>query len=110
MNTNRYCRSCGETVGFGFSEFSTVCPRCKQKVTRKTTMAEHTFKARVSQLRAMHNLMCEANDEYIYMEWIDYVPDEPFDEDFESIALNDESYNECFDVFVELIARKGNRY
>jgi hypothetical protein len=32
------------------------------------------------------------------------------DEDFEDISIDDELYNECFDLFVKLIAYKGNRY
>ena len=30
--------------------------------------------------------------------------------DIEDIAMDDEAYNECFDLFVKLIAKKGNRY
>ena len=52
----------------------------------------------------------EANDENIYMTWILLMPDEPTDEDIEDIAMDDEAYNECFDLFVKLIAKKGNRY
>ena len=54
--------------------------------------------------------MCEANNENIYMVWIYLMPDCPSEEDFADIAINDEQYNECFDLFVELIAKKGNRY
>ena len=57
----------------------------------------------------MHELMCQANDENIYMTWIYLMPDEPSEEDFEYIASDDEAYNECFDLFVKLIAKKGNR-
>ena len=32
------------------------------------------------------------------------------EEYFIDIALDDEQYNECFDLFVKLIAKKGNRY
>ena len=66
--------------------------------------------ARITQLNLMHRLMIEANDENIYMEWILLMPDEPTDEDVEDIAMDDEAYNECFDLFVELITLKGNRY
>ena len=67
-------------------------------------------KARVAQLKAMHELMINANDESIYMTWIYVMPDEPMEEDFEYIAEDDDAYNHCFDLFVQLIARKGNRW
>ena len=66
--------------------------------------------ARINQLKAMHSLMCEANDENIYMTWIYVMPDCPTEDDFSFIASDDEQYNECFDTFVRLIAKKGNRY
>lgn len=71
---------------------------------------DYKTKSRIAQLKSMHELMCQANDEDIYMTWIYLMPDEPSDEDFEYIASDDEAYNECFDLFVKLIAKKGNRY
>jgi hypothetical protein len=79
-------------------------------VQRTNTIAKHTRDARITQLKAMHELMCEANDEGIYLTWIYLVPDEPSNEDFEFIALSDKLYNEAFDLFVKLIAKIGNRY
>lgn len=73
-------------------------------------MSNFTKCARITQLNLMHRLMVEANDENIYMTWILLMPDEPADEDIEDIAEDDEAYNECFDLFVKLIAKKGNRY
>ena len=73
-------------------------------------MNKFTKEARINQLNLMHRLMIEANDENIYMTWILLMPDEPTDEGIEDIAMDDEAYNECFDLFVELIAKKGNRY
>lgn len=73
-------------------------------------MNKFTKEARINQLNLMHRLMIEANDENIYMTWILLMPDEPADEDIEDIAMDDEAYNECFDLFVKLIAKKGNRY
>ena len=58
----------------------------------------------------MHALMCEANDESIYMSWIYTMPDCPSEDDFLYIAMDDKNYNECFDKFVRLIAKDGNRY
>ena len=54
--------------------------------------------------------MTEANDENIYMSWICTMPDCPSEEDFIDIALDDEQYTDCFDEFVRLIAKNGNRY
>ena len=73
-------------------------------------MNKFTKEARINQLNLMHTLMIEANDENIYMTWILLMPDEPTDEDIEGIAMDDEAYNECFDLFVKLIDLKGNRY
>ena len=73
-------------------------------------MNKFTKEARINQLNLMHRLMIEANDENIYMTWILLMPDEPTDEDIEDIAMDDEAYNECFDLLVKLIAKKGNRY
>ena len=73
-------------------------------------MNKFTKEARINQLNLMHRLMIEANDENIYMTWILLMPDEPTDEDIEDIAMDDKAYNECFDLFVKLIAKKGNRY
>ena len=65
---------------------------------------------RVTQLKSMHQLMMAANDESIYMTWIYTVPDCPSKKDFIDIAMDDEKYNHCFDLFVKLIAKNGNRY
>ena len=74
-------------------------------------MKDLTRRIRVEQLKAMHSLMQNANDEEIYMSWITLgVPDEPIEEDFESIAENDEYYNDCFDLFTGLIADRGCRW
>lgn len=74
-------------------------------------MNKYVKRSRIAQLKAMHQLMVYANNENIYMSWITTgVPDEPMEEDFEWIAEDDQAYNECFDLFVKLIALKGNRY
>ena len=70
-----------------------------------------TIESRINQLKAMHDLMTEANDESVYMRWVELgVPDCPDKDDFEFIAQDDEMYNECFDLFIKLIALKGNRF
>lgn len=110
MNLKRYCKECGNEVEFKYDPNTTYCDHCKREITRKETIAGYTRDARVSQLKAMHNLMLEANDERIYMTWIYMMPDCPSEEDFIDIALDDKQYNECFDLFVKLIANKGCRY
>lgn len=71
-------------------------------------MSDNSF--RIAQLRCMHDTMCFANDENLYMRWVTYgVPDCPSEDDFESIAECDESYNETVDLFVRLVAHKGFR-
>lgn len=110
MNFNHYCKECGHHIEFEYGENTGYCPVCDNEIERKDTIAGYTRDARVNQLRAMHQLMIDANDESIYMTWICHVPDCPSEEDFEDIAMNDEEYNECFDLFVKLIAKEGNRY
>jgi hypothetical protein len=107
----RYCKHCGEVV-YPEENIGEIihCYNCDTPITLKDTIAGHTRDARINQLKAMHDLMCEANDEGIYMTWIYLMPDCPSEEDFESIAIDDEQYNECFDLFVKLIAKNGNRY
>lgn len=74
-------------------------------------MRNFVKEARITQLKAMHKLMCNANDESIYMTWITCgMPDEPTEDDFEFIAEDDESYTDAFDLFARLIVRKGNRW
>ena len=75
-----------------------------------TKMEHYVKKQRITQLKAMHKLMLNANDEEIYMTWIYRVPDQPTEEDFEDIAEDDEEYNECFELFLKLIVKEGNRW
>lgn len=107
---NRYCKRCGVLLNFEYGITQTYCAGCNTSVQRVDTIAECTRNSRINQLKAMHALMCEANDENIYMTWIYCMPDCPSEEDFEYIAMNDEEYSGCFDLFVRLIAKNGNRY
>ena len=86
------------------------CECCDKLFNYDEVITGFTRDARITQLKAMHTLMFKANNENIYMRWIYLMPDCPEEEDFADIAINDEQYNECFDLFVELIAKKGNRY
>ena len=112
MNLNHYCKHCGSKV----KEIMITGPRIFQcecterQLNYQEVISGFARDARINQLKAMHDLMCEANDESIYMTWIYMMPDCPSEEDFESIAIDDEQYNECFDLFVKLIAKNGNRY
>ena len=73
-------------------------------------MNKITKESRIAQLKAMHEVMINANDESIYVSWISCgVPDCPQEDDFEFIAEDNEEYNEVVDLFVELIQRKGYR-
>lgn len=119
MDFNRYCRICGQQVKEITSEDEVLkhiqgrlfkCECVDRPLSYKEVIAGHTLDARITQLKAMHTLMLEANDESIYMSWIYLMPDCPSEDDFKEIAMDDKSYNECFDKFVRLIAKDGNRY
>ena len=104
-------RGCGkEVTKIDYINEKAYCPYCEKEVSLKETVADYTFKARTGQLKAMHELMLNANDEEIYMSWITWMPDEPSDEDIEYIAMDDEEYNDCFDCFAQLIQYEGNRW
>lgn len=73
-------------------------------------MNKITLKMRMAQLKAMHDVMTNANDEEIYMSWVCCgVPDCPGNDDFEFIAEDDERYNETVDLFVCLIHNEDYR-
>lgn len=110
MNFNRYCKECGTKVEFQYESETAYCMICNKDIERKDTITGYRRDARASQLKAMHELMSTANDEEIYMIWIYRMPDQPSEEDFIDIAMDDEEYNACFDLFVKLIAKDGNRY
>ena len=105
------CRHCGTKVKFELG-FSTVfCAGCEKTIIKPTdTIPTYIFNARVAQLKAMHELISNANDEGIYMIWIYLMPDGATEEDFKDIALDDDLYNECWDLFAELVKRKGNKW
>ena len=113
MDFDRYCRHCGSKVSEiqAYDElFGYKCECTNIVLNRIDTISEFTRNARIAQLKAMHTLMCEANDENIYMRWIYLMPDQPSEEDFADIAINDEQYHDCFNLFIKLIAKNGNRY
>lgn len=102
------CRTCTNPVEL--KETTAYCANCNKDLTPKETIGSWTLEARMEQLEAMHKLMLNANDESIYMSWIYFMPDGAEKEDFKDIALDDDLYNECFDLFVKLIRKDGNRY
>lgn len=105
------CKNCGSKIQMDYDDRIIFCHGCNEELEKSETLSEHRFEARIEQLKAMHTMMCYSNDEYIYGTWIiTGVPDEPTQEDFEGIALDDELYNECFDLFVELVKSDGNRW
>jgi hypothetical protein len=104
------CRNCGNKINFEYGKETVYCTGCKKEIARLDTISDYVFHARMTQLKAMHELMRNANDEEIYMSWICLMPDEPREEDFKDIALDDESYNECFDLFIKLIKDENNRW
>lgn len=110
MNMNRYCKDCGHHIEFQYGEATAYCPICDKEIERKDAIAGYVRDARVSQLKAMHTLMSIANDERIYCSWIYTMPDGASEEDFIDIAMDDEQYNDCFDKFVRLIQKDGNRW
>ena len=113
MDMNKYCKNCGREV----IEVEPVNGKRTYKCGCMDGLLDYqgvipgwSRDARINQLKAMHNLMIEANDESVYMSWIYLIPDCPSEEDFVDIALDDEMYNACFDKFIRLIAKEGNRW
>lgn len=58
---------------------------------------------RIKLLKDMHQYIIEIGDEEIYMDWVTLaVPDEPREDDFESIAEDDENWCEYCSLFYRL--------
>lgn len=64
---------------------------------------------RIEQLKVMHEVMKNSNDEDIYYAWIYVVPDEPSESDFESIAEDNEAFEEVWQLFYNLYMKKNKR-
>ena len=110
MLTGFYCKLCGSKIEWDYDNSTAHCSCCGETLTRTEVMSASTRASRIEQLKGMHNLMLVANDEGIYMSWIYLMPDGADDDDFAYIAIDDALYNECFNLFVKLIALEGNRY
>lgn len=61
---------------------------------------------RCKQLYHMHQLMCLANFEELYMSWIVVFPDCPNKYDYVEIAKDDELFKDCYNLFLRLICHK----
>lgn len=105
----RICKLCGEKV-YVESGLPLHCYGCDSALTPKDVLTPWSMEARMNQLKAMHSLMCNVNDETIYLSWIQTMPDGATEDDFKDIALDDDLYNECFELFIALIKRDGNRW
>ena len=110
MDFNRYCKECGHKVEFQYGETTAYCPVCDKEIEHKDAIAGYTLNARIKQIKAMHELMLNGNNESLYMSWIYLVPDCPNEDDFKYIAMNDSSYNECWDKFLRLVQKNGMRW
>ena len=106
---NYICRHCGEKVDI-VADTTAHCRECNKELQSSEIISPWNLDARMKQLTAMHEMMCQANDEMIYMSWITFMPDGATEEDIKYIALDDEEYNECFDFFIKLIKKEGNRW
>lgn len=62
---------------------------------------------RIELLKAMHLLMQSTNDEGAYWDWICTFPDDPSEDDYESVADDDELYGECCEEFRRLLEEYG---
>lgn len=110
---NRFCKKCGAVAVENHNpehNYMYSCTGCDATGNGKDFVAKWTLDARMSQLKAMHDIMCEANDETLYMTWIYLMPDCPSEEDFFDIALDEEEYAECFDLFIKLVQKDGMRW
>ena len=106
----RYCKHCGQLITISYGQEEYTCLSCGNKGSFKDLVAQWTLDARMKQLKAMHELLCECNDERIYMNWIYLMPDCPTKEDFFDIALDEEQYNECWELFLKLVKSDGIRW
>ena len=67
--------------------------------------------ARVEQLKLMHAFMLMSNNVRLYVNrWTRFIPDGATDRDFRRIAANIDHYNQCCDVFAELVQDKTMRW
>ena len=63
------------------------------------------FDERVTLLQNMHYAITQIDDENAYERWIQVVPDEPCEEDFEDIASDTYEYKQVLELFCTLIVK-----
>ena len=112
-----YWRVITANMNFTMKVIDNCCIVCYNKDvprerTDKTTMTGGTNMLsqknfRANQLKAMHETIRMSNDENLYYRWIMYVPDGATMEDFESIAEDEEGYEEVWELFRELVMKEG---
>ena len=65
-----------------------------------TVVSKEMVAIREKLLKDMHQYIIEIGDEEIYIDWVTLaVPDEPTEEDFESIAEDDETWIKTCELF-----------
>ena len=65
-----------------------------------------TFEQRVNLLKNLHKSVQEIDDKTAYYDfWINLVPDEPDQEDFEDIATDKTMYKEVLELYCQLILK-----
>lgn len=113
MDFNKYCRHCGceaKEIDLVDGNRAYQCECTEVPLKWNEVIPGFTLDARINQLKAMHTLMRNANNENLYMSWIYTMPDEPSEMDFKEIAINDSSYNDCWDKFLRLAQKNGMRW
>lgn len=60
---------------------------------------------RVDFVRSMNDIISHLNDETAYMKWIAVVPDEADEDDFKTIADNEELFDNIVYLFKDLMER-----
>ena len=67
-------------------------------------MNKTTIDLRVIQLKAMDDFIHSVNNEELIDEWLTYgIPDEASEDDYHSIAEDDELYNDCVKIFKRMV-------
>ena len=101
-----YCRHCGSVVTPIENEGTYSCDCISTPLHKEDIIWWYTAETRRARVKAMHELVRLANDENLYMRWIYLVPDEPIEDDFFEIALNDELYEDTIKLFKKLVAKE----
>lgn len=81
---------------------------CLSKDMSEPVHIERSLK--ITQLKLMHDLVSTANDEEIYFDWIQLMPDEPLEYDFGIAAEDDSYYHELCVKFLQLVKQRNFFY